>query len=94
MDIAYAEEAADKLDFYDEHDETLAEAFDKVLQRLRADPSDSRFRTTYLRPPGAYVIHVRVPGRDQDYYVFWSFDTDDDNLLWVKYAGPGPSGIA
>ncbi|MCJ0700237.1 hypothetical protein FRIG_03660 [Frigoribacterium faeni] len=91
MDLWYTDEAADKLDFYDENDSTLGDAFDAVLQVLKKSPNDSRLKQRYLRPPDAYVVPVQVPGRDTRYYVFWQYDENGD--IWIKYAGSSAAAI-
>ncbi|PPF55959.1 hypothetical protein C5C13_11475 [Clavibacter michiganensis] len=89
MELAYADEAADKLDFYDEHDALLADAFDRVIGELEAAPPNGavRLRQTYLKPPGAYAVSVTVPGRRDRYMVLWQFE--EPNTAFIKFAGRG-----
>ncbi|AQX80985.1 hypothetical protein BWO91_14330 [Plantibacter flavus] len=73
MNVEYHNDAADKLDGYKDLDDDLLEAYDKAIDKLWEDSRELFLRSTFLRPPGSYVVEVFVPGRSTDdhYYFFW-----------------------
>jgi hypothetical protein len=93
MNLAYADEAAEQLDHYDERDTLLADAFDQVLGELEAaSPNGAiRLRQSYLKPPGAYAVAVTVPGRAQRYMLLWEFEEPD--TAFIKYVGRGLAAL-
>ncbi len=85
-----------QFDAYDRDDPDLADAFDEVLELLeRDDPDDKghwRLRKKLIRPANAYVVPVRVRGRDVQYYLFWQPE-DMQTKAVIRYMGESTANL-
>jgi hypothetical protein len=90
MRVEYHSDAADQFDSYELTDRLLCEAFDEVIELLENDPNNSRLRRHQIRPVLAYAVQVFPKGRGGDPRSWWLFwIPEDDDVAFVKYAGPG-----
>ncbi|PPF09989.1 hypothetical protein C5C86_13560 [Rathayibacter sp. AY1E4] len=82
---------------YDAQDPDLADAFDEIFDLLErddpADPGHWRLRNKLIRPANAFVVTVRVRGRDQAYYLFWQ-PQDMQETAVVRFIGDGAADLS
>jgi hypothetical protein len=74
-------DAAEALRFFDEHDQPLADAMDTALDKLEADHTSADVRRHRTDAANRYIIDVRVPGRDDDYWVVWEL-VGGEPVVW------------
>ncbi|TAM71941.1 MAG: hypothetical protein EPN48_00635 [Microbacteriaceae bacterium] len=84
MRVEFSEEADDKLDFYEQTDRQLYDAFFDVIDLIANDSSEVFLRRHYLRPPGAYAVEVVVRARSTNdvYYLFW--EEEPGGVAFIK----------
>jgi hypothetical protein len=65
----------------------LLDEIDDAVDLLEADPANALARRRSFRD-GLWGIPVR--GRADDWLVVWEHDSDDEDLVVVRYLGPDP----
>lgn len=65
----------------------LLDAVDDALDLLEADPGDKRCRE---RAFGDGLWGITVRDRTDDWLVVWEHDSEQDDLIRVRYLGPDP----
>ena len=74
-------EALEALNFFYAHDELLAEAVEDALDQLEADPTTADVKRHRAGAENRYIIDVRVPGRDENYWVVWEM-LNAEPVVW------------
>jgi hypothetical protein len=67
-----------------EGDVALLREYDKWLDLLETEPQSASLRRNRLSV-GAWLIRVRVPGRDQEYAIIWN---EFEGMVDIHHLGP------